>query len=341
MFKTGLLVLAVAAFSYGYGVLSHAYRIFPIAEISAIRQAFMPERGRPTPSEDRFLFTATDGRKEVECRTIRPDAAVILAMGQSNAANHGTALYRPRQPVFNYNWLDGKCYRAEDPLLGATGDGGSVWTRLGDMLVERGLFRQVLLVSVAVGGTSMRNWAGENGPASRAVRASRALERFGLKVTHVLWHQGESDWQMSPEVYTRLFGDMVAYLRKNDIRAPIFVAMATICRDKSNAALREAQMRLPTLVENVYRGPDTDRLDRIWQRPDGCHFSGPGFAAYANLWLQAMAEPKTEPSPGEHEPLVARRVLPDATPLTNLFSVRDALGHVNDDGRPDPREETE
>jgi len=45
-------------------------------------------------------------------------------MGQSNG-NHGEARHVARQAVFNFNPFDGLCYRACDPLLGATDVPGS------------------------------------------------------------------------------------------------------------------------------------------------------------------------------------------------------------------------
>src|SRR5690606_20036310 len=113
-------------------------------------------------------------------------------------------------------------------LLGSTGDRGSVWTRLGDALIESGGFEQVLIIPIGVGGSSVRDWAGPDGPAARAVRASKALNRFGLRITHVLWHQGEADYGMHKEVYARLFARMTEYIRSNGIIAPVFVATATI-----------------------------------------------------------------------------------------------------------------
>ena len=194
--------------AYAYGAASYAYRLFPADELGILKRTVLPDRGRNTGPT---VFADAKGREEVSCWSIDHDAAVILAMGQSNAGNYGETLYRPVQPVFNFNWNDGKCYRAEDPLLGSTGDRGSVWTRLGDALVETKRFKQVVIVPVGVGGSSVRDWAGPDGPSQRAVRASEALGRVGLHVTHVLWHQGEADYEMHKEIYSRLFARMTDY----------------------------------------------------------------------------------------------------------------------------------
>ena len=246
----------------------------------------LPDTGRNTGPT---VFTDAKGREEVSCWSIDHDAAVILAMGQSNAGNYGETLYRPVQPVFNFNWNDGKCYRAEDPLLGSTGDRGSVWTRLGDALVETKRFKQVVIVPVGVGGSSVRDWAGPDGPSQRAVRANEALGRVGLHVTHVLWHQGEADYEMHKDVYSRLFARMTDYIRANGINAPVFVATATVCNNIGASQIREAQRELPFRLANVFAGPDTDALDSIYDRRDNlCHFSDRGLALHARLWRDVI-----------------------------------------------------
>ena len=286
-----LLLLVVLGGSYGYGVISHAHRLFPMGELSALRRVVWPERGIATTPG--VIYSDTSERQEVACNSLAEDAAVILVMGQSNAANYGETLYRPRRQVFNFDWKSGRCYRAEDPLLGASGRGGSAWSRLGDALIERGVFRRVVLVPVAVGGTSIHAWVGENGPAGHAVKAAAGLREQGLSVSHVLWQQGESDRNMDKSVYIRLFSQMNDYLRTNGIEAPIFVAQATICNNHGLEDVRQAQAELPLLMadSNVLPGPDIDTLDHIYQRASNlCHFSDQGLAGVAELWLEVLAQ---------------------------------------------------
>ena len=65
------------------------------------------------------------------------EPAVFLIIGQSNGANHGETRHSCKEAVFNFNPFDGGCYRASDPLLGATGDLGSPWCLLADALIAR------------------------------------------------------------------------------------------------------------------------------------------------------------------------------------------------------------
>ena len=41
---------------------------------------------------------------------------------------------------------------------GVTGQGGSIWTDLGNRLIEEGVFDQVLIAPIAVGGTKVSRW---------------------------------------------------------------------------------------------------------------------------------------------------------------------------------------
>lgn len=277
----------LGSLAYGYGIYSHAFRTFPIEWIGTAKRFSFPDRGSPVSDND--VLTDGSGREEIDCSEIRKDAAILLIMGQSNAANSGDSLYRPVHDVINLNWVDGKCYRAEDPLLGTDGDGGTIWTRLADELIEYGDMKQVVLVDIAASGTPIRTWAGEAGPTRRAIDAAKILRRYGLRFTHILWQQGESDWETPPGVYIRLFKEMTAYLRANNIDAPIFVALNTLCNGRPAPDIQRAQIELPTLADNVFAGANSDQVDHIRDRQDDlCHFKASGLAQVARLWREAI-----------------------------------------------------
>lgn len=290
-----VVVCCVAVAAYAYGVYSHAYRSFPLEEVGAIKRAVLPDRGRQTAEEDAYLFSDTSSRQEIACDSLRKDTPVILTMGQSNAANYGESRYRPKSAVYNFNWLNGRCYRAEDPLLGATGNSGSIWSRLGDALIAQGASREVLFVPVAVGGTAIRDWAGAHGPAARGISAARSLAQQGLKITHVLWQQGAADEDTAKAVYERLFKSMVDYLRAQGLDAPIFVAVETICSNRAQPEIQAAQRELPLLIPDVFPGPDADSLDRLSDRvQDGCHYSERGLQALVQMWSDVIMKYNSE-----------------------------------------------
>jgi lysophospholipase L1-like esterase len=219
-----------------------------------------------------------------------PRHAVLFAFGQSNSANYGQTRHTATDRVLNFNIHDGKCYSAVDPLLGADGDGGSVWGLVGDALVASGAFDRVLIVPFGIGSTGIGEWTAGGRLHPRVEFAARQLALAGIAPTHVLWHQGENDARAgtSGEEYTRMFEALVDALRGYGIDAPVFPAIATLCNDLGSDPLRDAQRALPGRVSGVFPGPDTDTLSDMRDRFDYCHFSQQGMESHARLWTDSI-----------------------------------------------------
>lgn len=90
--------------------------------------------------------------------------------------------------VLVYN--EGRLYKAKDPLPGATGSGGSVWSVLGDMLVDSGLFTKVIIVPVAIGNTAI-DCRARGECYQKLLKTLRGLDSAHIKLTHIFWRQGE------------------------------------------------------------------------------------------------------------------------------------------------------
>jgi len=253
-----------------------------------------------SPIENDRGFKDTSSRIEVDCRKFQNDGtAVIVTAGQSTADNAGNIPYKPHNNVFNLNPFNGKCYRAEDPLLGTTASGGSTWSRLGDRLTASGAFENVLFVPIAVGGSSVKDWIGWDGTYHgrhnrRFTLALDSIKKAGLKLTHILWQQGETDAvkRMKKENYIKYFGKIVDSLRSKGVSAPIFIARASYCQYRSNKMIRDAQFEIPTKFGNVFHGPDSDQFSNAIMRYDGCHMSGAGQDALADSWRDVLIERK-------------------------------------------------
>src|SRR5664279_2339922 len=94
-------------------------------------------------------------RSERPCIPLVESAAVIVVLGQSNAGNFGADRYKAMEAVDNFDPESGKCFAATDPLLGADGLGASFATRLGDILIQSGQFKRVIIAPMAIGGASI------------------------------------------------------------------------------------------------------------------------------------------------------------------------------------------
>ena len=239
--------------------------------------------------------TAGSERTEVPFEKIK-SSKVLFTFGQSNSANYGQPqyLYTAKHDVFNY--YQGKLYKAQDPLLGATGKGASVWGILGDKLIEANVADAVTIIPIGIGGVTVGSWA--KGGANHALleKTLDELVAKGIHIDCICWHQGESDniKNTPTEKYMQDFLTIREAFRERGIDAPIVVAVASYhqwCLDEDYGRsddIRNAQKRLAKEYKDIYQGPDTDKLDKCYQRADGIHFSHVGQRQHAALWLKSI-----------------------------------------------------
>lgn len=239
---------------------------------------------------NRGSFNDINGRVSIDRSEVcRGRTAVLLIFGQSNGANSGSTPYIPRARVFNFNFFDSRCYVAKDPLLGATERGGNFATRLGDLLIERGIFDSVVLVPISVGGSRIEEWTTGGSRHRRLQLAIKRVKDIGLPLTHLLWHQGETNAAHGPDedLYAACFMNIHGSLRAYGTVAPIYVAQATVCGGPPNQAIRSAQRRVVSPSLGIMAGPDTDQIGPS-DRYDGCHMSESGLDKHARLWFEIL-----------------------------------------------------
>jgi hypothetical protein len=245
------------------------------------------------------LPTAADIARGVSLSNLKSDNKTMIALvfGQSNAANHGQKAYTPHNAsVLNY--FDGKLHTAKDPLFGNTGTGGSVWTHLGDMLIDSGLYNKVIFIPIAIGGTEIDCWV--NGDCYQKLEKTlKQLAAQHIRVTHIFWHQGESDnISNTPTAkYKEQLGAILQDLRKYQ-PADFYVSLASYHPSSVtkplgvDSVIRNAQKEFINENKGVLLGPDTDTLIYAIYRFDSVHFSDYGMNAYARLWYQSIKEKK-------------------------------------------------
>jgi len=145
LWPVALLLMACVG-SYAFGVYSHKADLWPLR---ALREALYSEAVTPpSGTHDTFgRLLSFPGKTAVPCPAQTADMAVILAIGQSNAANHASTRLTTRHPEQVFNLFDGKCYVAASPLLGATGEGGEFLTPLADRLIDDGAYKTVIIIA--------------------------------------------------------------------------------------------------------------------------------------------------------------------------------------------------
>ena len=246
-----------------------------------------------------ILFTAqahaaalSTGPVEADCETIlnstgKDRLMVALVFGQSNSANFGLTLSKADHGVFSF--YKGKCFQAADPLPGAAGHGGSIWTRLGDMVVASGLYDRVLFVPVSEGATKVSDWMPGGRVHYRLANGLRGPIAFGFGFTHLIWMQGEHDAieGTARAAYKHDFEVMLRAIRSGGLDTPVLVSLTTLCGRYESDDIRRAQRQIAKDNPGVFFGPDTDALGRKF-RYDGCHFNEKGLEAAARAWFEAI-----------------------------------------------------
>ncbi|HZI25622.1 MAG TPA: sialate O-acetylesterase [Chryseolinea sp.] len=214
--------------------------------------------------------------------------AVILTMGQSNAASFGEGNYVCRNDVYEY--FKGDLIVAKEPLLGAFGNGGcSVWTRVSDMLIDSGYFRRIILVPIGIGSSSIQCW--DDGDCNKKLKETlNQIRKDQIKITHIIWHQGETDnFENTPKaVYKHRLNSVLSQIRQYGIDSDFFVCIASYNPPQvgtvSNAldtAIQNAQIEFAKEVKGVKLGANTDSISLATDRFDGVHFSRSGLDKFA------------------------------------------------------------
>lgn len=230
------------------------------------------------------------GEHMVSCSEIAAQRPlIVLALGQSNAANHGTRTADAGEQVLLI--ADGKCIMAVDPLPGSTGAGGSIWLRMARRLARPESQRLFVLSVMGVDATSILDWT-DDGSAlkNRLVQHLSSMRALGLSPHLVLWQQGEADARLGTT--GKAYGDgldkLAAILDHAGSTAPIVMARSTVCRSAPDAAIRSALEAKARSNARFQLGPDTDTLIDAHLRSDGCHFSAEGLDRAAQLWVVAI-----------------------------------------------------
>ena len=296
----GLALFALSLFLAGaiVGAWAGVVRIWPV------RYSLLILEGSPKPfvntpespplavdSAGRLMKYA--GKVEVPCPKQTQRTAVLLIAGQSIAANSAAQRHETRHPDRVLNFMSGRCYVAASPLLGSTGFAGEPWTLMADELIDARAFDRVILAPVAVGGSTVAQWAKSGALNTSMIPLVQDLVTH-YRVTHVLWHQGESDFALKtdPVRYRQEFLSFADTLRANAVDAKIFVSTATRCLPgwSEPNAIQAAQHALAAGGPRFEAGVDTDKLLSTADRYDDCHMADSGEVKTARAWAALLAQ---------------------------------------------------
>lgn len=281
--------------AYGLGMLTYRNNLPPL---NVFRNIISTSIQRTSTLD---LFIDTKRKVEVDCPVAGERTMVILALGQSNAANRSNSHEPPYTSMPEVvNFYNGKCYRISGPLLGGTTNGNPeqngnpVWPMVGEQLIGEKKADRVVIALFAVGGTAIKRWVEEPEFLTTLEQTLISLNQAQLKPTHIVWFQGENDSAEHTKAsdYKAYFGRLVAFIRAHQVAAPIFPSITTMCAENPiNPELRLAQQQLANETPGISPGPDTDQLGFAY-RFDGCHFSFEGRQALAKAWAKSLSVTK-------------------------------------------------
>lgn len=232
------------------------------------------------------------GKVQVERPIITPKTMVLFVFGQSNSANYGGEKFVAASDHI-YNFWDGAFYRAEDPLLGASGFSGSVWVDLANKLIEKKMADAVILIPSGIGGSSVQHWQPGAVLNPMLLKQLESAKQANLEVTHFLWHQGEADQALDHERYKHGLDYIIQTTQRYFPHSKFFVAQASRCGSMPPSAALQATQRDMSRQPGVFLGPNTDLIEPH-DRYDDCHFSGNGLKLAADGWLAALKENRQE-----------------------------------------------
>jgi hypothetical protein len=278
-----------------------------VPQLISLREKVLPAKVKP---ESRYILDAEyrivgDAEKRaVGCPKQTDRTAVLLVLGQSNAANYGGQRFASKHGDKIVNFFDGQCYVAASPLLGSSGTKGEYWTQLGNHLIESGKFDTVVIAPMAYSGSAVKRWARGGDLNAVLVDTLSKIKADGHAITHVLWNQGEIDYVVgiSEDAYRERLLSMIDTLRGEGVTAPVYLSIASKCLEPGNGGTRRhssdnpvvrAQLALSRGEGNIRRGVNTDALLDGLDRYDDCHIGGVGAEKVAQAWADILLAEKT------------------------------------------------
>lgn len=213
---------------------------------------------------------------------------VFIIVGQSNAGGSCRNFFLTKSANVRNGQVqeDGSIVwkSGADPQV--LNGGGSVWPLVGDELSKRLGDRPIGFINVAVGSTSMRDWAPSTPNFRRLVTAMRAIAPNGARA--ILWQQGESDNTMPEDEYHQRLTTLIREFEKAVGGKPRWmVATGTFVEGKPAPNLRAALKRVQ-LDGLALEGPDLDPLGAEYRQSDEVHFNPEGTRAAARLWTEKL-----------------------------------------------------
>lgn len=165
-------------------------------------------------------------------------------------------------------------------MLGATGEGGSVWIPLSEELNIKD--KTIVISTFGVGGTKVSDWLNEDYLMPFYKENIDSLKKTYHRPNALVWIQGEGDVSEKNDVFSQQLKVWFELLRSDFSDSNIYVTGTSYCSGNVNDAVLSVQRKQAESIKAIYVG-STDKLVQRSYRYDDCHFSEKGIKALASL----------------------------------------------------------
>ena len=219
------------------------------------------------------------------------DHKTIVIIGQSNAANYGE---KRNNSISNVYVLFNEIISvAKDPILGASGDGGSCWIPVAEQIIKHSNVESILISNMAEGSSTVFDWTGEGRFSRKLHKIFDSLRKVKIEPDFVIWQQGEQDnlLKTSKEKYKSNLEEVAKTIKCYFSNTKIFISLTSFhpnTEPKININIRESQLEIISESDYIFKGPDTDAIISTEDRYDLIHFSAIGSQKLSNKWSEKL-----------------------------------------------------
>lgn len=273
-------VLALIVFWLGYEAKDN--RIFPLTHFYKRHFVDQPEPIKTVAQQQYNVFTRINTKRRIDCPK-SAEVEVIVAIGQSNAANTGGHRFQNSDKKI-LNFFNGQCFIASDPMLGATENRGSLWIPFAQSYKQE---KTILLVTFAMGATRVDQWLDPADLATHFDQNMAQLDAAGFVPDVFIWVQGESDISTKVSDYTHNLKSFLAAIKSKYQNSKIAISGSSYCGGHQSKALRSAQRKVARKLDLIWLG-STDAFNQSQYRYDDCHLSQQGLEKVAKQFSQVL-----------------------------------------------------
>ena len=214
---------------------------------------------------------------------------VVIHAGQSNRGTNLPTLYIPphTRQIDNYNVDDGNLYEIKGPMLGTSfadppRHPGNVSAMIDEQMIARHLADRVISVTIAVDGSSIRQWS-RGRLSGRLAEAVKSLRRHGIAPgPHVRfivdWSQGPTDTRRKTPGF--VWANEFRKVARQVPSALWFVSRETWLVGVMSPSIRRAQVYVCD-GQRIFKSFNSDRLSQEYRDDRAGHYNDKGAAIVA------------------------------------------------------------